>query len=158
VVGRFESVTAYHHAASTQVDQHARRDPTLDLGLYLGWRAPAKRKGTAPPLYKGGREGRAGHEYAGVYGRPDNQTGSAESRSLGILAVTAHRPIAVAKGTELPRSSCPDGGGHPMGDIGHGGPSEPVASTASLGRQRCPKCRALATVQNVVQFAPGSST
>jgi hypothetical protein len=37
-----------------------------------------------------------------------------------------------------------------MGDIGYGVPSEPVASTASLGRQRCPKCRSLATVQNVV--------
>src|SRR6476619_2081863 len=60
-----------------------------------------------------------------------------------------------AKGTELHRSSCPDGGEHPMGDIGYGVPSEPVASTASLGRQRCPKCRALATVQNVVPIRAG---
>jgi len=42
-----------------------------------------------------------------------------------------------------------------MGDIGYGVPSELVASTASLGRQRCPKCRALATVQNVVPIRAG---
>ena len=42
-----------------------------------------------------------------------------------------------------------------MGDIGYGVPSEPVASTASLGRQRCPKCRSLATVQNVVSIRAG---
>ena len=62
-----------------------------------------------------------------------------------------------AKGTELHRSSCPDGGEHPMGDIGYGVASEPVASTASLGRQRCPKCRALATVQNVVPIRAGDT-
>jgi phage FluMu protein Com len=42
-----------------------------------------------------------------------------------------------------------------MGEIGHGVPLEPVASTASLGRQRCPKCRALATVQNVALIRAG---
>ena len=42
-----------------------------------------------------------------------------------------------------------------MGDLGYGVSSEPVASTASLGRQRCPKCRALATVQNVVPIRAG---
>jgi hypothetical protein len=42
-----------------------------------------------------------------------------------------------------------------MGDIGYGVPSEPAASTALLGRQRCPKCRALAIVQNVVPIREG---
>ena len=42
-----------------------------------------------------------------------------------------------------------------MGDIGYGVSSEPVASTASLERQRCPKCRALANVQNVVPIRAG---
>ena len=42
-----------------------------------------------------------------------------------------------------------------MGDIGYGVPSEPAASTASLGRQRCPKCRAVAAVQNVVPIRAG---
>jgi uncharacterized Zn finger protein len=42
-----------------------------------------------------------------------------------------------------------------MGDISYGVPSEPAASTALLGRQRCPKCRALATVQNIVPIRAG---
>jgi uncharacterized Zn finger protein len=42
-----------------------------------------------------------------------------------------------------------------MGDIGYGVPPEPAASTALLGRQRCPKCRALATVQNIVPIRAG---
>jgi transcription elongation factor Elf1 len=42
-----------------------------------------------------------------------------------------------------------------VGEIGYGVPPEPVASTAALGRQRCPKCRALATVQNVAPIRAG---
>ena len=34
-------------------------------------------------------------------------------------------------------------------------PSEPVASTAPLGRPRCPKCRARPTVQSVVEIRSG---
>ena len=34
-------------------------------------------------------------------------------------------------------------------------PSEPVASTAPLGRPRCPKCRARPTIQSVVQLRTG---
>jgi hypothetical protein len=34
-------------------------------------------------------------------------------------------------------------------------PLEPVASTAPLGRPRCPKCRAHPTVQNVVPIRSG---
>jgi len=34
-------------------------------------------------------------------------------------------------------------------------PSEPVASTAPLGRLRCPKCRARPTVQSVVEIRSG---
>ena len=34
-------------------------------------------------------------------------------------------------------------------------PSEPVASTAPVGRPRCPKCRARPTVQSVVPIRTG---
>jgi rubredoxin len=42
-----------------------------------------------------------------------------------------------------------------MGLIGYDAPSEPVASTASLGRPRCPKCQARPTVQSVVPIRAG---
>ena len=42
-----------------------------------------------------------------------------------------------------------------MGLIGYDAPSEPVASTAPLGRPRCPKCQARPTVQSVVQIRAG---
>ena len=68
-------------------------------------------------------------------------------------------PIAV-RGPLLKEPNCPDPVAQTVEDIlweiiGYGVPSEPVASTASLGRQRCPKCRALATVQNVVPIRAG---
>jgi hypothetical protein len=42
-----------------------------------------------------------------------------------------------------------------MGLIGYDAPSEPVASTAPLGRPRCPKCQARPTVQSVVPIRAG---